>query len=263
VELDLPRWGHAELCDLVDAEIQHFAEVVQGEDMKRVVPTCPDWTLAKLIRHVGTVHRWAGTMVANKATERLDARTLDLGLPEHPSWLPGWLAAGGTELVERLRQADPDQPTWAWGTDQHARFWPRRMLHETVIHRVDAQLTIGAAEEVRIDPMVAEDGISELFTNLPSAAAFSPGVRDLKGTGSFALFAVDHGQQWIVRLHDDGFEVFHGVYTDRDEADAVITAPEVVLLLLLYRRLSLADADVEVQGDRSAFDTFLEHAALE
>jgi hypothetical protein len=31
---------------------------------------------------------------------------------------------------------------WAWGPDKHARFWSRRMLHETAVHRVTGDPTL-------------------------------------------------------------------------------------------------------------------------
>jgi uncharacterized protein (TIGR03083 family) len=261
--LPVPPWDHERTCDLVAEEIQRFADLVQGSDMGRVVDTCPDWTMAKLIRHVGTVHRWAGVMVAAAAPERMDPRSLDLGLPEHPSWLPGWLASGGAELVDRLRRADPDQPMWAWGADQHTRFWTRRMLHETLIHRADAEITIGDDTHPSADPEIATDGIDELFTNLPSAAAFSPGVHDLKGTGTFGIAGTDAGAEWLVTLHDEGFDARRVGPGEAKEADALVTGFTAEVLMLLYRRQTMASTDATVAGDVQVVTTFLDHAALE
>ena len=87
---------------------------------------------------------------------------------------------------------------WAWGADQHTRFWPRRMLHETLVHRTDAALALGQDPHPTIDPEVAADGIDELFANLPSAAAFSPDVLDIKGSGSFGIVGNDTGVEWVV-----------------------------------------------------------------
>ena len=261
--LPLEPWDHEQTCRLVDDEIRRFAELVQGADMERAVDTCPGWSLAKLIRHVGTVHRWAGTMVATAAPERLDVRSLDLGLPEHPSWLPGWLGTGGAELVERLRQADPDQEMWAWGADQHARFWPRRMLHETVVHRTDADIALDPDAHPTVDPEVAADGIDELLANLPSAAAFSPGIRDLKGEGAFALETTDSKARWFVQLHADGFTASRVEVSDPPAEDAVVMGTGAGLLLLLYRRLAFGEAEADVTGDRSVVDRFLAHAAIE
>jgi hypothetical protein len=42
------------------------------------------------------------------------------------------------------------------------------MLHETTVHRADAELALGV--EPVISPAVAVDGGSGLFANLPTAA---------------------------------------------------------------------------------------------
>jgi uncharacterized protein (TIGR03083 family) len=230
--------------------------------MEREIPTCPGWTMAKLIRHVGTVHRWAGAMVAAGATERVDPRSLDLGLPEHPSWLPGWLGAGADELVAQLATADPDRPMWAWGADQHTRFWPRRMLHETLVHRSDAALALGQDPHPTIDPEVAADGIDELFANLPSAAAFSPDVRDIKGHGSFGIVGNDTGVEWLVTLRDDGFGASRVGPGEAKEADALLTGFTPELLLVLYRREPIPAVGATVAGDGELVTAFLEHAVL-
>jgi uncharacterized protein (TIGR03083 family) len=257
-----PPWDHERVCTLVGEEIQRFADLVQGAPMDAEVPTCPGWDLGKLVRHVGTIHRWAGAMVEVAAPERIDVRTLDLGLPEHPSWLPGWLAAGAEELVARLRRADPEQPMWAWGADQHTRFWPRRMLHETTVHRADAELALGGDPHGTIDPEVAADGIDELFANLPPAVSFSPNVAELKGEGSFGIAAGDTGIEWVVTLRDDGFDARRVGPGEAKEADALLTGFTPELLLVLYRRETIPQVGGTVAGDGELIERFLEHCAL-
>jgi hypothetical protein len=63
---------------------------------------------------------------------------------------------------------------WAWGPDQHARFWSRRMLYETVVHHSDAELALG--REPVIDRAVAVAGVDEFLENLPSASVWAPRV---------------------------------------------------------------------------------------
>src|SRR3954468_6161421 len=114
------EWTHERYCDALAAEVERFAAATRGEDPATRVPSCPDWSLADLIEHAGRVHRWAGSMVRELMQERLT--NVDLGLPDDKAAYPDWLAAGGAELVDRLRAADPEAPMWAWGADQHARF---------------------------------------------------------------------------------------------------------------------------------------------
>src|SRR5206468_2913885 len=124
--------------------------------------------------------------------------------PDDPAKLADWFADGGRALVDTLRAADPDAPMWSWGADQHARFWSRRMLHETTVHGVDASLAVAARPAV--DAAVAVDGIAELLENLPSAAYFRPEVAQLKGSGeSIHLHATDADGEFVIHLGADGF----------------------------------------------------------
>ena len=146
--------------------------------------------------HLGTVHRWAEHLVRARAPKRISSSDMALGEP-HPS--APWLRAGGEALVATLRAADPDAPMWAWGADQHVRFWSRRQLHETLVHRTDAELALGRAPGA--EPAVAVDAIDEFLVNLKGAAAFSPEVRNIRGDGELLSFrATDEDREWSVEF---------------------------------------------------------------
>ena len=262
--IDLPiAFSHDEYCGLVTEAIERFVEVTRGVDPASPIPTCPGWTLAKLIRHTGTVHRWVTDMVQYGATERTDPRQLDLALPDDDRWLPGWLAGGGETLAQTLAAADPEMPMWAWGTDQHLRFWPRRMLHETTIHRVDAERQPAHAE---IAPLVAADGIDEFFTNIPPSASFSPDVAELHGDGSLGFAALDRAlgpaARWVVQLDADGFDVARAVNGETEAADVRLSGPPDQVLLLLYGRLHYPSPGLTLSGDQSLLDWWLDNSAL-
>ncbi|KJY16262.1 hypothetical protein VR46_45300, partial [Streptomyces sp. NRRL S-444] len=89
-----------------------------------------------------------------------------------------WLAESAAEAAEVFAAIDLDAPMWAWGVDQHARFWVRRMLFETLVHRADAELALGI--DPHIDRVLAVDGIDEFLTNLPFASSFAPGTGQLR-----------------------------------------------------------------------------------
>jgi hypothetical protein len=100
-----------------------------------------------------------------------------------------------------LRAADPDARMWAWGPDNHVRFWSRRMLHETAVHRVDAELSLGV--EPHIDPAVAADGIDEFLENLPRS-------RPLRGNGEqLQLVATDQPDHWTITRQPTTFTWTH------------------------------------------------------
>ena len=244
-------------ADAVHAEIARMADAARVVDPATPVPSCPDWTIAQLVRHTGTVHRWAARMVRDRAAERLDPTTIDLGLPEDPAAYPEWLAAGADPLVAVFAEADPEATMWAWGADQHVRFWPRRMLHETTIHRVDADLAAGTQPVV--DRATATDGIDELLENLPTAVYFRPRVAELRGEGeSIGLRGPGGNDRWMIMLQPEGWE------WNRSEAEASVTVSGATdsLLLLLYGRRAVGDARLAVTGDERVLAAWLERSAL-
>ena len=250
-------FDHLRYCEALEVEIERFAGVVRGVDPSLPVPTCPGWDVASLVKHAGSVHRWAGAMVRDLATSRLDQRSFDLALPHAKEGYADWLASGAAPLVATLRAASPDDPMWAWGADQHVRFWSRRMLLETVVHRADAELALGRA--VDIDPPVAVDGIDELLENLPHAAYCAPGVARLKGAGeSLHWHATDAGGEWTIVLEADGFTWSRG----HKKASVAVRAPAADLLLMAYGRRSPKDDVFEVLGDRSVLEMWLANSAL-
>lgn len=151
----------AALRDAVSAFVRHAEEA--GLDVP--VPTCPDWTVRRLIGHQGMVHRWAaanlrGTKIEIDATERAGRRA--------PSPVD-WLRDGALDLVAAITGAADDVRTIVFLNDAPPprEFWARRQCHETTIHAVDAlSAALGRyprASDTSIDPAVAVDGIDELL----------------------------------------------------------------------------------------------------
>lgn len=242
--------------DLAVREIEAMADVCAGADPDRRVPSCPEWSLAELIEHTGAVHRWATQMVEQRSPVRIQRRGVDLGLPDDRDGYAGWLRDGARLFEQATRGADPDDGMWSWGTPKTVGFWPRRMIHETAIHRADAALAVGAAPT--IDPEVAVDGIDELLGNLPHAAAFSPAVAGLRGDGEvLALAASDTGDAWRITLRADGFDWDRG----GGDADGGLRTPSAAdLLLTIYRRRSPGDG--EVVGDAALVRRWLDGCVL-
>lgn len=235
-----------------------MADVLRGVDLGRPVPTCPEWTLADLAHHVGSVHRWATAMVRESSQERLARDELDLGLPEEDAGLADWLAEGAAAMADVFESADPGTPMWAWGAEKQAGFWPRRMVHETGIHRADAELALGV--DPGFAPEIAADGIDELLDNLPHALYFAPQVAELRGGGESLVLASPDAGWWRIELGADGF-----TWTAGDgpppKADATVTASATELLLVAYRRRDPAEV-IDVAGDEALFAHWLAHSAL-
>jgi uncharacterized protein (TIGR03083 family) len=180
-----------------------------------------------------------------------------MGLDNGPA-TPEWIRQGAAQLLTTLREVDPGTPMWAWGADQHARFWSRRQLHETLVHRMDLELATGTAPAA--SPDIATDAIDEFLANLAPAATFSPDVRKLRGHGQRLVFRTTDGetQRWTVTLLPGGFEVGTGA----GPGDVELAAPSTTLLLVVYRRLALGSPGVTLTGASELADFWVENSAL-
>ncbi|MEV4442139.1 maleylpyruvate isomerase family mycothiol-dependent enzyme [Streptomyces sp. NPDC049577] len=251
----------------IERETLRFAEVAEGADPATPVPSCPGWTLAELTRHVGALQRWFSTLLTGLVQEPPRSRDVELGLPEHPEEYAHWVAAGVPDVAAVLRATDPRAAMWAWGEDQHARFWARRMLFETLVHRIDAERAAGRASDV--DPALAADGVDEFLVNLPYAGLFAPAVTKLRGDGETIAFrctdgAGGTGEEWRVRLEPNGFRLLPPAApgTEPSEARAAVEGKAADLLMLLYGRRSYRETAFAVSGDVTTLDHWFAHTAF-
>jgi uncharacterized protein (TIGR03083 family) len=254
--------------EAIERETARFAATITAKDPTTAVPTCPDWTLADLTRHLGAVQRWFSVLLTRVVQEPPRDRTVELGLPEREDALAEWLSTGVSEVLAIVRTTDPDAPMWAWGADQHARFWVRRMAFETLVHRIDADRTVGRTSD--IDATLAADGVNEFLVNLPYASSFAPDVANLRGNGEAIRFECtdreSHGDSWVVRLRPDTF----GIEPERAEEapsgrtleHAKVRGRAADMLLLMYGRLTHDSRAFEVSGDERLLTRWFSHSAF-
>jgi uncharacterized protein (TIGR03083 family) len=248
---------HEWICEQADSEISVLAAVVaQAPDLAAGVPTCPGWTVADLARHTGTVHRWAAEIVGTRATGRIPFPETG-SPPESADGWGQWLAAGRTPLLSELRLAGPLTPVWSWGPGRTSGWWARRMLHETTVHRADAELALGATD-VDIDPVVAADGIDEFLFNLPSARRPYPHLASLPTGASLHLHATDCDGEWLIRFTDSGIAWERG----HDKATAAVRGPVTSLLLFTHGRLPVSAPGLTAFGDDSIPGLWQQKTAL-
>jgi uncharacterized protein (TIGR03083 family) len=253
------QFDHDAYCAGIEAEVAALAATVRDADPTEPVPTCHPWLMHDLVEHCGHIHRWAAAMAGKLSARRLDRKAADWPLPGNPAGYPPWLLDGGRDLIEVLRAANPDAPCWVWGADPYVRFWARRVLHETTVHRCDAQLALGFTPAV--DPVVAIDGICEFLQNLPYAANFAPGVVKLRGSGErLRLSCPDREIIWTVTLGDDAFTWSHE--RGRGAVDAAINADATDLYLVVWGRIGLDDPRVGISGDRGLLQHWVTHSAM-
>lgn len=212
------------------------ADVLTQGRLDAAVPACPGWDLADLVRHLGTVHRWATQVVVGG---ELPERARVDGGPEGRDALIPWFAEGAAALAAALRDVDPQRPTWTFGPPEVAAFWSRRQAQETLVHAWDARASQGQA--FVIAPDMAVDGLGEIATVM-----FPRQVR-LERTPP-----LEHAIAFIPTdaLPDaDGIVLFADGIRKPTTIDAMVRGSAADLLLLLWGRAALADGRFVVDGD--------------
>lgn len=260
--------AHDRYCDEIAHQVGLLRSVVtSGADLSVTVPTCPDWSLERLVRHTGGALRWVELMVRTRAEVEVPEEQVPLGDgPEatgDAAALDAWLAETGEMLVGTLREAGPDTKVWAWAGIPTSGFWARRMAHELTVHRADATLAAGLPYEVA--PDIAADAIDEWLQIVEFAQRTMPHdeATELRGAGrSIHLHATDGtpalDAEWVVELTDDVIVWRRG----HEKATVALRGPLTAVLLAFYRRLPLDSPELEVLGDRRLLEFWLERATF-
>jgi uncharacterized protein (TIGR03083 family) len=206
-------------------------------DLTAEVPAAPGWDTRELLRHVGFVHTRTSVILQTGTTER-PSRKNGL-LPEVPDGgILDWYRSALSTVVADLRALDdPDRTVWTFfEPQQRAGFWPRRMAHETLVHRVDAEQAVGRPVGP-IDPELAVDGVAEVFEVF--VPAFASGSSPGDGR-TVHLHATDAEGEWLIRFDPGGLVVEPG----HAKGDAGVRVPAADLLLWLWGRRPLDGLDV-------------------
>ena len=229
------------LLECLDADFTRLRAVAAATHLTARVPSCPEWTVADLVRHVAAVYLHK-------------VECMRLGGPPDP-WPPAGLdeeeplslldrsfAALSAEFAART----PESHAFTWyEPDQTVGFWVRRMAQETVIHRVDAELGAGApVADIPTD--LAHDGIDEFLV-----AFVAYGAKTWPDEYADTLAAADgravrietDDTAWLVRPTTESVEVR---VSDVDAAAAVVRGAPADVLLWAWNRIG--DDRVTISG---------------
>jgi uncharacterized protein (TIGR03083 family) len=219
----------------VRADCERIAVIADGH-LDVEVPPCPGWTVQSVVTHLAEVyeHKVACTLLGQMPE------------PWPPQWPAErdpveWLVDADQRLLTLFRELGPKAPsaTW-WPSDQTVGFWDRRMAHESVIHRVDVELSLDCTTPV--DPALAIDGVDEVLAIfLAGDWSEEPddryqGQRIVVGAGE---------RSWEVELLRDEIKVS----TPHGSEDAMVHGEPEPVLLWLWGRGS--DAGLSHRGDPS------------
>ncbi|GAA3191384.1 maleylpyruvate isomerase family mycothiol-dependent enzyme [Nonomuraea roseoviolacea] len=248
-----------DLLRLIDERSTAFrAAVAAAPSLDAPVPSCPEWTLFDLVKHLGGGDRfWAAIVGAGPAdappAEAAAARAA-LEVPREREALLDWLAASTQLLLSALREAGPDAGCWAWWsalqTPRTSGGVARHRVQESAVHTYDAQLAAGAPQPLPVE--VALDGVEEfLFTCVATASAWphKPTTFD---------FHAAEGRSWRLTVDGDGARSTRvpaptaASGEDPDAAGASVHGTASELVLYLYDRIQAGS--LHVDGDAGLLD---------
>ncbi|UXA18476.1 maleylpyruvate isomerase family mycothiol-dependent enzyme [Mycobacterium sp. SMC-4] len=231
-----------------------FGDLIRSGDPATPVPTCGEWSLKQLFRHVGRGNRWAAQIITHRRNEPLDARDVLDGRP--PDDLDGaleWLHQGAQLIIDAVDRVSSDTRVWTFVGPRPAGWWLRRRLHETVVHTADAALALGA--DFDIAPELAADCLSEWIELACVDKRHAPALdRGL----TIHLHATDEQLgptgEWTIAHDDDGLWWSH----NHGKGSVALRGPAKDLLLAATRRRSAAEAGLNVFGDETVWDSWLQ-----
>jgi uncharacterized protein (TIGR03083 family) len=240
---------HSRFLDCLAADFARLRRVVPTGP-NAAVPTCPGWTVVDLTRHVGEVYLHK-TLAMRDGTEPRPWPLKELA-DEAPLALLDRAYAG---LMLEFAAHKPEDRAGSWYTpDQTVGFWMRRMAHETVIHRIDAELSTGQP----VGPVPADlavDGVDELLKVFLEFSVANWGDRFsdiLTRSRGWTYTLRTEAAAWWVRTRAGMLAVGDG---EADAVDVVVRGPPMELLRWVWNREHAGEAShVTVEGTPEAVD---------
>jgi hypothetical protein len=251
--MDSSRYLESLASDFTLLRAAATADGTEGaEGLAVPVPTCPGWTMADLIRHVGEVY------LHKTLAMRLGDFPGEQDWPAEVEALPplALLDRAYADLAAELGRRDPESPAPSWyQPEPTVAFWMRRMAQETLIHRLDAELAAQVATGRAVSPVpddIAADGVDEVLirflgygsTAWPDEFAALQGPRLESMDGDDTVVVETDGASWTVRPRPEHVDVHTGTSGD---VHAVVGADPAPLLRWLWGRGG--EEKVSVSGD--------------
>ncbi|OKK17517.1 hypothetical protein AMK16_22130 [Streptomyces sp. CB00455] len=243
-----------EFVKTLEREGTLLAELAERAGTDALVPTCPPWRVADLLRHTGSVHRWAAGYVGEG---RLEPAPFPAAPELAGAELIAWFREGHAALVRTLDEAPADVRCWTFlptVPPSPVAFWARRQAHETAVHRMDAQSAL-AMTYSPVEPEFAQDGVDELLTGFharPKSRVRTPEPRILR------VRATDTGAVWTVHLSPDPPRTVRGA--TGEPVDCELAGEASWLYAALWNRLPLTGPGVS--GDTALARLWGEQAGI-
>ncbi|MFG6195038.1 maleylpyruvate isomerase family mycothiol-dependent enzyme [Nonomuraea sp. JJY05] len=230
------------------------------------VPSCPGWSVADLLIHLGSVHRGVFSIIEDRRDGPPDGSDLSFaGLPpdltgwpdpQHapnlgpiPDGVLDWFEEGAARLEALFNERDAGDPAWTWSKEQTVGFWVRMQTIEAAVHRWDAENALGVPRPIHED--VAADAVTQTFeVMVPARREWTQAPA---GAGERFRFRRTDGEgDWAV--HFDGPDVRLSSGADGGDFNVELAGSASDLMLFLWNRIP-ADG-LDVRGDKSRLDRY-------
>lgn len=240
---ELGTVDHGRLLEAFSVEAQLLGEVAHSASPDSPVPTAPGWTLNELLKHVGAVY-W---QVLGWIRDGRRPESWREPLPGQP--VVDFYSTARAELEVELANHDPATraTTW-WSADPTHGFWRRRMLHETLVHRVDAENAAGIGDSAVPDDLAA-DGVDEALTLYFGHKLTTMGI---SGTRNGTVGFHTGGHSWIARAGPGETEAWRCSPREADAADAIVTGSPANVYLWLWGRVPVTMVHTDGDHELSA-----------
>ena len=108
-----------------------FRVAVVDADPDTPVPSCPEWTVADLVSHLGKAYQYIGEVVSRGAVDPPERRLRDQPGPPAGADLIAWWDERYQRLLSLLDGLDPELPAWNRAPQRkRVGFWQRHGVPE-------------------------------------------------------------------------------------------------------------------------------------
>lgn len=227
---------------------EQLAAAAEAAPLEAAVPTCPEWHVRDLVRHIGAVHRWATAFVQGRKEQWEVPLEEVVGRWPDDRELLEWFRRGHRTLVSSLEAADRALQCWTFlRASSPLSMWARRQAHETAIHRADAEAANG--RQPVFGSRFAADGIDELLSCFITRWG---GRLRAERPRTLHVRADDAERDWSVSMGPDGVVTTSGPGV----ADCTVSGASSDLYLTLWNRRP--PEGLVVSGDPELLSLFLD-----
>jgi len=215
-----------------------ISELIRRSDLTTPAVRLGRWRVRDVVAHLGGVHRWATRIVVNRSMDGPGFTKSKLDGVE----LCDWFDEGVAELVAAFETNDPDGPcpNFNPGSAKTVSWWERRQMHETIVHRWDVENALECTTPIAAD--VSVDCIDEYL----DVFVRTRGKQTL--TAPLVISVTEPPRSWTLVPADrpGRLDIFAG---NSGRSTTAMSGDAEALLLSLWRRQTLEEADLQIDGD--------------